>query len=216
MGDTGIKDADEAFKVGGEEGGYEELFKQVGLHPGRLNGLASTKKDARQKFVEEREEEGFETWKNFVKFTTSSSAKDHPQVLAFDYMKLGMNDLSNSLLNSGEDGVKVEDLKKISANEMKPKMVNAFMKEADNKPFIYQPRDDVYFFYDVFVERAARKWEKERKELEAMEELKKREEEEKERKELEAMEELKNQSWWQRLMSGRKGAGGGGRAEDLP
>jgi hypothetical protein len=33
---------------------------------------------------------------------------------------------------------------------------------------------------------------------------------------VEAMEELKNQSWWQRLMSGRKGAGGGGRAEGLP
>jgi hypothetical protein len=162
MGDTGIEEVDEAAKVGGKKEGYEVLFKQVGLHPGDLSGLAKALKDDRQEYVKKLEKAGSATWDDFIKLT-NSSAKDHSQVVDFDYMKLGMNDLSNSLLNSGEDGVKVEDLKKISANEMKPKMVNAFMKEADNKPFIYQPRDDVYFFYDVFVERAARKWEKERK-----------------------------------------------------
>jgi hypothetical protein len=211
MGDTGIKDVDEAFKVGGKKGGYEVIFKQVGLHPGDLSALAGTSKDGRQEYVKKLEKAGSKTWDKFIELTSfSSSAKDHSQVVDFDYLKEGMIGLSERLLNSGEKGVEVKDLKG-SANE--PKKVNAFMKQVDNKPFIYQPRDDKYFFYDVFVERAARKWEKERKELEAMEELKKRE---KERKELEAMEELKNQSWWQRLMSGRKGAGGGGRAEDLP
>ena len=68
---------------------------------------------------------------------------------------------------------------------------------SNKSPFIYHPKKDVYRFHDVFVERAAKKWEKERKELEAM-------------------EELKNQRWWKRSKSGRKGAGGGGRVEDLP
>jgi hypothetical protein len=49
-----------------------------------------------------------------------------------------------------------QDLPKSPAN--KPAEVNAFMKQTGEKPFIYQPRDDVYLFYDVFVEGAARKW----------------------------------------------------------
>jgi hypothetical protein len=181
MGDTGIKEIDEAFKVGGEEGGYEVLFKKVGKHPGDLSALAGTSKDGRQEYVEEKEEEGFETWNNFIKII-SFSAKDHSQVVDFDHIKGGMKDLSNSLLNSGEEGVEVDDLQKSSANEIIPQKINAFMKQANNIPFIYHPKDKVYLFHDVFVERAARKWEKERKELEAVEELKKREEEEKDRK----------------------------------
>jgi hypothetical protein len=64
---------------------------------------------------------------------------------------------------------------KSPANE--PAKVNAFMKQTNNVPFIYCPTTRTYRFHDVFVERAARKWEKERMELEAM-------------------EELKNQRWW--------------------
>ena len=109
-------------------------------------------------------------------------------------MKKGMKNLSELLLNSGEDGVSVTKVK-FPASE--PTQVNAFMKRTRKTPFIYHPKKDVYRFHDVFVERAARKWEEERNELEAM-------------------EELKNQRWWKRSKSGRKGAGGGGRVEDLP
>ena len=132
------------------------------MHPGCLNGLASTKKDDRQKYVEEREKEGIMTWKNFVKLAASSSAKDHPQVLAFDYMKGGVKELSKSLLNFGKKEVALDDLES-PANE--PAKVNAFMKKADVSPFIFCPTTRTYRFHDVFVERAARKW-KERKELE--------------------------------------------------
>ena len=93
--------------------------------------------------------------KNFVKLTTSSSAKDHSKVSDFDYLKEGMKELSNKLLNSGEEGVKVKDLKS-PANE--PAKVNAFMKQTNNVPLIFCPDTKSYRFHDVFVERAARKW----------------------------------------------------------
>jgi hypothetical protein len=158
IGDTGLKAVDDAVEVGGVEGGYEALFDIVGTHPADLKALALTRKDDRQKFVDEKEEGGSTTWKKFNDEVASS--RDDSQAVAD--MKEGMKNLSKLLLNSDEDGILVSEVK-FPAN--KPHRVNAFMKETGDIPFIYHPPSKSYRFRTVFVERAARK---------EVEELKKR------------------------------------------
>ena len=179
MGDTGLKAIDEAAVAGGEEGGYKELFKIVGTHPDDLKALALTSKDKRQPFVDNLEEGGSITWKIFNNKLASS--RDDNQAVAD--MKEGMKNLSKLLLNSGEDGILVSEVKS-PADE--PKKVNAFMKATDAVPFIYHPPSKSYSFRTVFVEKTALKW----KELKDMEELKRKK-----------AEELKQRWWWARPKS---------------
>jgi len=203
MGDTGLKAIDEAAVADGEEGGYKELFKMVGTHPDDLKALAITSKDERQHFVDNLEEGGSMTWTTLIE-KISSSADKNQKVADFDHLKVGMKNLSESLLNSGLEDVAVKDLKS-PANE--PHRVNTFMKETRIVPFIYHPLFKSYRFRTVFVERAARKW-KEQKYMEELErkeaeELKRKEVEELKRKEAEELkrkevEELKKKWWWMR------------------
>ena len=157
IGDTGLKAVDDAVEVGGVEGGYEALFDIVGTHPADLKALALTRKDDRQKLVDEKEEGGSITWKKFNDEVASSLGSDEVKE-----MKEGMKNLYKLLLKSGEGGILVSDVK-FPAN--KPHRVNAFMKETGDVPFIYHPPSKSYRFRTVFVERAARK---------EVEELKKR------------------------------------------
>ena len=187
MGDTGLKAIDEAAVAGGEEEGYKELFKIVGTHPDDLKALAITSKDERQHFVDNLEEGGSITWTTFME-KISSSADKNQKVADFDHLKVGMKNLSESLLNSGLEEVAVKDLKS-PANE--PHRVNTFMKETRIVPFIYHPQFKSYRFRTVFVEKAARKWKK-------AEELKRKEMEDLKRKD---MEELKKRWWWTRPKS---------------
>ena len=192
MGDTGLKAIDEATVAGGEEGGYKELFKIVGTHPDDLKALALTSKDKRQPFVDNLEEGGSITWNKFNDEVASS--RDDSQAVAD--IKEGMKNLSKLLLNSGEVGILVSNVK-FPAN--KPHRVNAFMKETGDIPFIYHPCSKSYRFRTVFVEKAALKWKKaEELKRKEMEELKRKEMEELKRKEV---EELKNRWWWTRPKS---------------
>ena len=179
MGDTGLKAIDEAAVADGEERGYKELFKMVGTHPDDLKALAITSKDERQHFVDNLEEGGSITWKIFNNKLASS--RDDNQAVAD--MKEGMKNLSKLLLNSGEDGILVSEVKS-PADE--PKKVNAFMKATDAVPFIYHPPSKSYRFRTVFVEKTALKW----KELKDMEEWKRKK-----------AEELKQRWWWARPKS---------------
>ena len=179
IGDTGLKAVDDAVEVGGVEGGYEVLFDIVGTHPADLKALALTRKNDRQKLVDEKEDGGSITWKIFNNKLASS--RDDSQ--AVSDMKEGMKNLSKLLLNSCRDGILVSEVES-PADE--PKKVNAFMKATDTIPFIYHPCSKSYRFRTVFVEKAARKWKK-------AEELKRKEMEELKRKEV---EELKKRWWW--------------------
>jgi len=69
-------------------------------------------------------------------------------------MKEGMKNLSKLLLNSGEGGILVSEVKYPAYI---PKEVNDFMKEAGTVPFIYHPPSKSYRFRTVFVEMAALK-----------------------------------------------------------
>ena len=80
IGDTGLKAVDDAVEVGGVEGGYEALFDIVGTHPADLKALALTRKDDRQKLVDEKEEGGSTTWKKFNDEVASS--RDDSQAVA--------------------------------------------------------------------------------------------------------------------------------------
>jgi hypothetical protein len=101
-----------------------------------------------------------------------------------------MKDLSELLLNSGEDGIPVT---KVKSPADEPKKVNAFMKKTGYAPFIYHPPSKSYRFRTVFVEKAAR----EAEELKKMwwwirrKELKLMEAKEMKRKAAEKAEELK-------------------------
>jgi hypothetical protein len=189
MGDTGLEAVDAAFKDlkdGGEERGYEKLFKIVGLHPIDLKTFASTSKDKRKAFVENLEWGGSTTWKNFdIKLASSEDDS-----VAEKKMKEGMKDLSKLLLNSGKDGIPVS---KVKPPAQEAEKVNAFMKKTGYAPFIYHPPSESYRFRTVFVEKAAREaeelrkmwWWIRRKELKLMEA------EEMKRKAAEKAEELK-------------------------
>lgn len=135
--------------------GYKELFTKVGTQVERLNYLASESNDDRQKFVEEREENGSMTWRNFINELASPLGNDEDKA-----MKEGIKNLSELLLNSIEDGIPVNKVKFPASQTME---VNAFTKKADVFPFIYHPVTKSFRFHYVFVERAARKWKKERK-----------------------------------------------------
>jgi len=90
-------------------------------------------------------------------------------------MRKGMKNLSELLLNSGEDGIPVS---KVKPPAQEAKKVNAFMKKTGYAPFIYHPPSKSYRFRNIFVEKAAREAEELRK------------------KAAREAEELKKMWWW--------------------
>ena len=138
--DTGLKAIDDAdaCKARDDKGCYKELFKIVGTHTADLKGLALTSKDKRQLYVENLERAGSTTWKNFDIELASSLGSDEVKE-----MRKGMKNLSELLLNSGEDGIPVS---KVKPPAQEAKKVNAFMKERGIVRFIYHPPSQSYRF----------------------------------------------------------------------
>ncbi len=142
-----IINVDDAFKSGGVSGGYEALFSRVGLRPLTLAHLCREDVD-REKYIQDLEARGAMAWKICLDKVVTDDAETK-------LMKAQMKTLAEELLVSESGAVSVMSL---SSPIISSDTLLTFMKAKESVVFVYHPQSNSYRFFEIFVERAVRKW----------------------------------------------------------